>query len=103
MNFEMESATLFTMCSALGLRAGMVAGAIVNRTQQEIPNEAAVKDIEKMQLKLSSKPRRIYFNFSFPLHKTLSHRLSVFYFKNLSIFSDFIATLCFFRLFPLIS
>lgn len=26
MNFEMESATLFTMCSALGLRAGMVAG-----------------------------------------------------------------------------
>ena len=38
MNYEMESATLFTMCNALGLRAGMVAGVIVNRTQQEIPN-----------------------------------------------------------------
>lgn len=72
MNFEMESATLFTMCSALGLRAGMVAGAIVNRTQQEIPNEAAVKDIEKMPLKLSSKPRRIYFNFSFLYIKRLA-------------------------------
>ena len=46
MNYEMESATLFTMCNALGLRAGMVAGVIVNRTQQEIPNEATMKDTE---------------------------------------------------------
>lgn len=42
MNFEMESATLFTMCSALGLKAGMVSGVIVNRTQQEIPNEETI-------------------------------------------------------------
>lgn len=47
MNFEMESATLFTMCSALGLRAGMVSGVIVNRTQQEIPNEENAKHSEK--------------------------------------------------------
>ncbi|HBO39018.1 MAG TPA: uridine phosphorylase [Pasteurellaceae bacterium] len=47
MNYEMESATLFTMCSALGLRAGMVAGVIVNRTQQEIPNEATIKSCEE--------------------------------------------------------
>lgn len=47
MNFEMESATLFTMCSALGLRAGMVAGAIVNRTQQEIPQEETIKETEE--------------------------------------------------------
>jgi Uridine phosphorylase len=26
------------MCASQGLRAGMVAGVIVNRTQQEIPN-----------------------------------------------------------------
>lgn len=38
MNYEMESATLLTMCASQGLRAGMVAGVIVNRTQQEIPN-----------------------------------------------------------------
>ncbi|EHK90030.1 uridine phosphorylase [Aggregatibacter actinomycetemcomitans] len=47
MNYEMESATLFTMCSALGLRAGMIAGAIVNRTQQEIPNEEIIKSTEE--------------------------------------------------------
>lgn len=46
MNYEMESATLFTMCNALGLRPGMVAGVIVNRTQQEIPNEEAAKNTE---------------------------------------------------------
>ncbi|MDU8924921.1 uridine phosphorylase [Pasteurellaceae bacterium LIM206] len=46
MNYEMESATLFTMCSALGLRAGMIAGVIVNRYQQEIPNESSLKQIE---------------------------------------------------------
>ncbi|EIJ68564.1 MULTISPECIES: uridine phosphorylase [Pasteurellaceae] len=47
MNYEMESATLFTMCAALGLKAGMVAGVIVNRTQQEIPNEATIKGTEE--------------------------------------------------------
>lgn len=46
MNYEMESATLFTMCSALGLRAGMVSGVIVNRTQQEIPNEETIQATE---------------------------------------------------------
>ncbi len=38
MNYEMESATLFTMCAALGLNAACVAGVLVNRTRQEIPN-----------------------------------------------------------------
>ncbi|TDQ57656.1 uridine phosphorylase [Mesocricetibacter intestinalis] len=47
MNYEMESATLFTMCAALGLRAGMVSGVIVNRTQQEIPDEATIKSTEE--------------------------------------------------------
>lgn len=52
MNFEMESATLFTMCSALGLRAGMISAVIVNRTQQEIPNEALIKDAEAVAVEL---------------------------------------------------
>ncbi|KZN46192.1 uridine phosphorylase [Pseudoalteromonas luteoviolacea] len=38
MNYEMESATLFTMCAALGLKAACVAGVLVNRTRQEIPD-----------------------------------------------------------------
>ena len=46
LNYEMESATLFTMCSANGWRAGMVAGVLVNRTQQEIPDEAVHDRVE---------------------------------------------------------
>ncbi len=38
LNYEMESATLFTMCAANGWRAGMVAGVLVNRTEREIPD-----------------------------------------------------------------
>lgn len=38
LNYEMEGATLFTMCAANGWRAGMVAGVLVNRTIQEIPD-----------------------------------------------------------------
>lgn len=38
LNYEMESATLFTQCATNGWRAGMVAGVLVNRTQQEIPS-----------------------------------------------------------------
>lgn len=46
MNYEMESATLLTMCSSQGLRAGMVAGVIVNRTEQEIPDAETMKQTE---------------------------------------------------------
>ncbi|MFP5486828.1 MAG: uridine phosphorylase, partial [Acidimicrobiia bacterium] len=38
LNYEMESATLFTQCATNGWRAGMAAGVLVNRTQQEIPS-----------------------------------------------------------------
>ena len=46
LNYEMESSTLFTMCAANGWRAGCVAGVIVNRMQQEIPDEATMKKTE---------------------------------------------------------
>ena len=38
LNFEMECATLFTMCAAQGWRAGCVAGILVNRHLQETPD-----------------------------------------------------------------
>ena len=47
LNYEMESATLFTMCSANGWRAGCVAGVLVNRHQQETPNEATIATAEQ--------------------------------------------------------
>lgn len=46
LNYEMESATLFTMCAAQGLRAGCVAGVLVNRNDEEIPDEAAAHAVE---------------------------------------------------------
>ena len=52
MNFEMESATLLTMCSVLGLRAGMVAAVIVNRTEKEIPEPNTMKAAEQTSVKV---------------------------------------------------
>lgn len=46
LNYEMEAATLFTQCSSQGLRAGCVAGVLVNRTTTETPDEAIARRIE---------------------------------------------------------
>lgn len=50
LNYEMESATLFTMCASQGLKAGCVAGVIVNRAQQEIPDEASTQKAEQQAI-----------------------------------------------------
>jgi uridine phosphorylase len=42
----MEAATLFTMCASQGLRAGCVAGVLVNRNDTETPDEATARAIE---------------------------------------------------------
>jgi uridine phosphorylase len=46
LNYEMESATLFTQCATNGWRAGMVAGVLVNRSQQEIPDDHVHDEVE---------------------------------------------------------
>ncbi|SHO57479.1 uridine phosphorylase [Vibrio quintilis] len=51
LNFEMEAATLFTMCSSSGLRGGCVAGVIINRTQKEIPDHAIIRDVEAKSIR----------------------------------------------------
>lgn len=50
LNYEMESATLLTQCASQGLKAGMVAGVIVNRTQQEIPDAEVMKQTESQAM-----------------------------------------------------
>lgn len=52
MNYEMESATLLTMCAALGLKAGMIAAVIVNRTEQEIPSPSTMKSAEQASVRV---------------------------------------------------
>jgi uridine phosphorylase len=52
LNYEMESATLFTMCSTNGWRAGCVAGAIVNRHDQEIPDPEVIEETEALSIRV---------------------------------------------------
>jgi uridine phosphorylase len=53
LNYEMESATLFTMCNANGWRAGCVSGAIVNRHEQEIPDDAVIEATEARAIRVA--------------------------------------------------
>ena len=46
LNYEMESATLFVMCSTNGWRAGCIAGVLVNRALKETPDEATIGQAE---------------------------------------------------------
>ncbi|MDW6003487.1 uridine phosphorylase [Vibrio mangrovi] len=52
LNFEMEAATLFTMCASSGLQAGCVAGVIINRTQKEIPDHTVAKEVEAKSIRV---------------------------------------------------
>ncbi len=58
LNYEMETATLYTMCSANGWRAGGVAGVIVNRTQQEAPIEEAAAGVERIAIEVAIEAAR---------------------------------------------
>ncbi|WP_420452589.1 uridine phosphorylase [Ilumatobacter sp.] len=46
LNYEMESATLLTMCATHRWRAGCVAGVLVNRVAEEMPDESAAAAVE---------------------------------------------------------
>lgn len=46
LNYEMESATLLTMCASSGLRAGCIAGVIVGRDTGELPDRDVAAQAE---------------------------------------------------------
>lgn len=46
LNYEMEGATLLTIINTFGLRAAMVASAIVSRVSSETPDDAVLKEAE---------------------------------------------------------
>ena len=50
LNFEMESATLLTMCASSGLKAGCVAGVIINRHHGELPDASMHQQIENRSI-----------------------------------------------------
>ncbi len=59
LNFEMESATLLTMCASSGLKAGCIAGVIINRTQKEIPDHATLKETEARSIQVVVEAARL--------------------------------------------
>ncbi|WP_330927047.1 uridine phosphorylase [Candidatus Sororendozoicomonas aggregata] len=62
LNYEMEAATLLTMCASLGLRAGCVAGVIVNRTHTESPDEARIASVESNAIAVAVEAARLLLN-----------------------------------------
>lgn len=50
LNYEMESATLFTFCASQGLKAGCIAAVIVNRCEQETPAPVQVQAAEEQAI-----------------------------------------------------
>ncbi|URJ23231.1 uridine phosphorylase [Blochmannia endosymbiont of Camponotus sp. C-003] len=70
-SYEMESATLLTMCLAQGLRAGVVTGVIVNRTQKETPNIDLIHHTEYMAIKVVIEGAHILMNKNNTLHNYL--------------------------------
>ena len=54
LNYEMEAATLLTLASAMGLRAGCVAGVVVNRTKGEHVTAEALHAAERNTVLVAS-------------------------------------------------
>ena len=52
LNYEMESATLLTFCASQDLKAGCIAGVIVNRCAQETPNPVQVQAAEQQAINI---------------------------------------------------
>lgn len=57
--YEMESATLLTMCLSQGLKAGSVVGIVVNRIRKEIPNFSSIQFAEDSAIKVGIAGARI--------------------------------------------
>ncbi len=53
LNFEMEAATLFTLCSLFGLRAGTICGILANRETNEFADRKELPKIEEKVVRVS--------------------------------------------------
>ena len=53
LNYEMESSTVLTLCSSMGLRGGCVSGVVVNRTVQEDVDDKSLRLGEENAIKVA--------------------------------------------------
>jgi len=68
LNYEMESSTIFVVCSTLGLRGGCISGVVVNRTEQEKVKKEVVVLAEKNATQIAIEAMRYLIQ-----NRTLSH------------------------------
>jgi len=61
LNYEMESATLFVIASVFGLKAAMVASAIVSRARAEIPDDAVLVEAELNLARVVKRALQLHF------------------------------------------
>ncbi|HPC81994.1 MAG TPA: uridine phosphorylase [Thermoanaerobaculaceae bacterium] len=61
LNYEMESATLFVIASVFGLKAGMVASAIVSRARSETPDDTVLALAEENLARVMKRALQIRF------------------------------------------
>lgn len=59
LNFEMEAATLFTLCSLFGLRAGAICGILANRETNEFAEQKQISKIEAKVAKVAVEAMKI--------------------------------------------
>lgn len=59
LNFEMEAATLFTLCSLFGLRAGAICGILANRETNAFAEPGTISKIEEKVARVSVEAVRI--------------------------------------------
>ena len=59
LNYEMESATLFTICSTMGLRAGCILGVLATRAKSEHPDIKSHEEIEKRVIRAGIEGMRL--------------------------------------------
>lgn len=59
LSYEMESATLLTMCASQGLKAGVIVGVVVNRVDEDIPNSISVYNAEQSAIRVGICAARI--------------------------------------------
>ncbi|MGC8779179.1 MAG: nucleoside phosphorylase, partial [Candidatus Caldatribacteriaceae bacterium] len=55
LNYEMETATLFTMARVFGLRAGAICGVLVNRTREERVSPEVVNEVEEKLVRVTGR------------------------------------------------
>ena len=73
LNYEMESATLLTMCAANRWRAGCIAGVLVNRNTDETPDENAAASVEATSIGIVVEAARRLRSSQFPADDASEH------------------------------